>query len=117
MPAAMAVGVQPRMFPKRVEGGPRHQKREAGKRKPAITFRVPDHLLDFVLDAEDAGHTRTAVVVRMMEVARDAAAALEEDWWELEKLAARENSTPGTILGRLARETLESEGKPRKTRK
>jgi hypothetical protein len=101
------------MFPKRPGSGARQQ-RSVGKKKPAASFRIPDHLLKRVLDAEAKGYTRTHVILQMMEVASDIADALGPDWWEIEKRAAQEGTSPGVVLAHLAVAALEAEKKTKR---
>jgi hypothetical protein len=83
------------------------KQRQRGVRKPQIAFRAPEHLERYIEGAESGGYTKTQVVIRMLEVAKDAAEGLGNDWFEIERIAAVEKTTPGVVLARLAKAGLE----------
>jgi hypothetical protein len=98
------------VFPPKAE----KQQRKRGVRKPQIAFRVPEYLEAYIEAAVQSGYSQTEVVVRMLGVAKDAAEALGEEWFEIERAALGSGATPGTMLGRLARVGLLHERKARK---
>lgn len=115
MPRQLAVRESARtMFPKK-PGAETRQRRDDANPKPHFAFRPPVRVQEYVLAAEEGGHSRTSVLVKMLETSMDAADELGLDWWELEKMAALEGVPVGRVLGRLAREQLQS-AKPAKKR-
>jgi hypothetical protein len=98
------------LFPPKAE----KQQRQKGIRKPQIAFRVPEYLEAYIEAAVEGGYSQTEVVVRMLGVAKDAAEALGEEWFEIERAALGSGATPGTMLGRLARVGLLQERKSKK---
>lgn len=96
------------MFPPRRTRAP--QTRSRGKRKPQFFFRPPDHLRDHIEDVEQAGYTRTEVIVKMLDFAKDAADELGADWYALEHRAAVDGTTPGTLAGQILKQSLKKRG-------
>jgi hypothetical protein len=80
---------------------------------PRVNFRLPKHLQKPVRNGEANGHSRTQVVVRMMEVGSDVAEEVGDDWWELEKRAMQEGSSPGRVAGKIVKAFFEAERKRR----
>lgn len=89
------------------------QKRVRGVRKKQLAFRPPDDLRAYIEKAEKASSRNTTeVLIKMLQVARDVADGLGVEWYEVERLAAVEGTTPGVVLARLARTAMgEGRGK------
>lgn len=78
-------------------------KRVRGIRKKQLAFRPPDDLRAYIQRAEVAGNrTTTEVLIKMLQVARDASEGLGVEWYEIERQAAVEGTTAGVVLARLA---------------
>lgn len=90
------------MFPPKVV----KQTRKRGERKPQMAFRAPRDLQDYVDAAEDGGYLKSHVIIEMMRVAKEVAEGLGPEWFEVERLAKVEQSTPGKVLAGLARDAL-----------
>jgi hypothetical protein len=90
------------VFPKK-----QTRQRQKGSPKPLWAFRPPIAVQEYIEAAETGGYDRTEVIIRMLEVAKDAADALGVDWFEIERLANVEGVTPGVVLARLARSGLD----------
>jgi hypothetical protein len=92
------------VFPPDHDSKKRRQRTVKGKKleKPFV-FLPPDDLRSWVQSRETGGRTRTAVLVRCLEIARDSGDALDVDWWEVEKHASINQLSPGEVLGALAR--------------
>lgn len=101
------------VFPPRSSGAKQRQPREEGdlKKVKMIGFRPPPELLSFITEAEAAGYTKTAVVLRCVEIAKDVIDAMGDDWWEVERRANVEKVGPGVVLSRLALEALKKPGR------
>lgn len=97
-----------RVFPPKPPVPKARQKRQSGDQKKVkqIAFRPPPELNEYIEKSEAGGYTKTAVVLRSMQIARDAVETLGDEWWEIEKRANLEGVGPGVILGRLALEAL-----------
>lgn len=99
------------MFPPKAE---KNQPRKKGVRKSQIAFRVPEDLDAYIETATEGGYSQTEVVVKMLRAAKGAAEALGPEWFEIEHAAQLSGTTPGTMLGRLARIGLLQEKKAKK---
>ncbi len=91
------------LFPTKPGQQPRRQK---GGRKKQMAFRPPQELSEYIESAEATGRTLTEVLIKMLTVAKDCAEGLGVDWYELERLASVEGTTPGAVLARLAKAAL-----------
>src|ERR1051326_6559382 len=94
------------VFPRRQGERPLHQRKERGNPRKVVSARLGSALQTFVEDAEASGMTATGVVLRALEVAKDITEAMGAEWWELEKIASVEKSSPGKVLAQLALEIL-----------
>lgn len=94
------------VFPKK-----QTRQRQKGSPKPLWAFRPPLALQQYIEAAEAGGYDRTEIIIRMLEVAKDAADTLGVDWFEIERLANVEGVTPGVILARLAKTGLDKRPK------
>lgn len=82
------------------------QTRKRGERKPQMAFRAPKDIESYVHAAEDGGYQKSQVLIEMLRVSMDAAQELGPEWFEVERLAKVESSSPGKIVGGLVREAL-----------
>lgn len=100
------------MFPLKPEV--ERSQRKKGGRKRQVAFRAPDDLNAYFEAAIDNGYTLTEVLLKLIRSAKGAADELGDDWVEVERLAAQEQTTHGQMLGRLARIGLLQHRKPKK---
>lgn len=89
------------------------QKRKKGVVKDQMAFRPPADLRAYIEAAEDGGYTKTEILIRMLGMAKDAVEALGPEWFEIERLAATERTTPGLMLARLAQDALKKTNQKR----
>ncbi len=82
------------------------RQRQEGKTRPNIVFRVPDDLLAYIERLERRGLSKTAVVLRALELASEVEAELGVRAWELEMMAEKEGTTAAKVVARLVREGL-----------
>lgn len=97
------------VFPPRPGSGPKvRQRREEGdlRKIKMIGFRPPPELLGFIEKREADGYTKTAVVLRCVELAKEIIETMGDDWWEIERRGNVEKVGPGVVLGRLAQQML-----------
>jgi hypothetical protein len=82
------------------------KKRKVGVRKPMVAFRCPDDLLRYIEGHQNERVGRTDVILKLLQVAKDADETMGDAWWEVERRANVAGVLPGVILGRLALEAL-----------
>jgi hypothetical protein len=82
------------------------QTRKRGERKPQMAFRAPGDIQSYVEAAEDGGYVKSQVIIEMLRVAKEVAENLGTEWYEVERLAKLESSTPGKVLASLVHEAL-----------
>lgn len=78
------------------------KKREKGVAKPAVSFRSPEDVIEWLKSLEAKGHDRTDVIVTALRVGRDVSARIGDKWYEVEYRAKREGVEPGEMLAQLA---------------
>ena len=90
------------------------KKRQKGVRKPLVAFRCPDDLLAYIRANESDRVDRTDVILKLLQVAKDAGETMGARWWEVELTANVTHTPPGVVLGHLAVEALDARAKKKK---
>jgi hypothetical protein len=97
-----------KVFPPDHDSRKRRQPRTKGQvLEKTIGFRPVPELREWIDANATGGRTQTAVIVRALEIARDAGEVLGVEWWEVEKQANIKGTTPGAVLGALALAALQ----------
>lgn len=76
-------------------------------KKPS-SFRLPQSIKDYLANSEASGYSQTEVVVMAIEMIRDVAEVMGDDWWDVLKQASIKKVSYGKVLGSLALEGLRS---------
>lgn len=93
------------------------KKRQRGRRKQSLNFRVPDRVLAYVQERESEGRNKTDVAVELLELAIDLRQGLgKEGWREVFIRSSDDEISPGAAVARMLFEGLaclsrESKGK------
>jgi len=85
-----------------------HKVQKARKRKPQIGFRAPWDLFDYLKEIESRGYEMTAVINRLLYLAKDLETELGKETEKLEKIARTEGISEGKVAARLVKERLAS---------
>jgi hypothetical protein len=88
------------------------KRRKKGVRKPLIAFRCPDDLLTYIQSKETDRIDRTEVILKLLQVAKDAAETMGPLWWQVEYRANMDEVFPGVVLGQLAIAALGEKAAP-----
>jgi hypothetical protein len=78
-----------------------------------LTLRLPRDVADKLVAMTARGYGVSDAIFLMVRSYTDAESELGALWWDIEKAAAEQRTGVGAILGRLARATLEAQGKRR----
>lgn len=82
------------------------RQRQRGVKRPYVGLRLPQHLADHIDAKVEQGVKKTDAILDLIQLGKDLEEAMGSDFWELERLAKVEGVMPGTLLGRIAKASL-----------
>lgn len=86
--------------------GHRVFERQKGVRRAQVTYRPPKDVEVYLDALDEKGQPKMDVITRAIRLLRDVTAELGLEWWEIEKRAAANEVTAGTMLAKLAKDAL-----------
>lgn len=89
---------------------PRTGRDPVTSQEPKITrsFRLPKSIDTYLQTCREFGYEKTEVVIMSIELLRDISEAMDNEWWEIGKIAGKASQSRGTTIGKLALEALKS---------